>query len=57
MPVRQEPLDGVAPLDEQHALVVSVLEPEIEDILDAIEPIDVRVGDRQAGPSGTSARA
>src|SRR5207342_1654455 len=47
--VRQERLDGVAPLDEQHAVLGGLFELEFEDVPDAFEPVDVGVDDGQAG--------
>ena len=43
VPLRQERLDGVAPLDEQDAVLGRLLELEVEDVLDPFEPIDVGV--------------
>ncbi len=57
MPARQERLDRVAPLDEQDPALCLVVELEVEDVLDPLEPIDVGVDDRAAAPIGTRAPA
>src|ERR687888_1143360 len=42
----QEPLDGIAPLDEGHPVGIHVLlEPEVDDLLDSIEAIHVQMVD------------
>ena len=55
--VGQHRQDRVAPLDEHHAAVVEHLgQPEVEGLVDLLEPVDVEVVDRAAGPRNVDQR-
>ena len=53
--VGKQILDGVAPFHEEHALAVrELVQPQVDDVLDPVQAVDVDVRDVEDAPSTPS---